>query len=252
MSFDPWTLGFQAVNVVVLVWLLQRFFWTPVAATITARQVAAATLLDDANAERSTAKTELAEVAKTRSGLAAEANALLADARKDAETARDAVLAKARSEAETLHDTAKAARVRAAETLKANAMTDAQDLALVVAGQLLARLGPASTDAAFLGWLVDGIAALSDADRKELAGGTLDVISATPQDSTAQDHITKAITAALGQSIALNFMTDPDLIAGHELHSPHFILRNSWAADLVRIKAALDPSAPDRGLSDAA
>lgn len=252
MSFDPWTLGFQAVNVLVLVWVLQRFFWKPVAATIAARQIAATTLLDDATADRSAAGAALAALADTRAGLVAEADALRSAARQDAETAHDAILAEARSEAEILHDTAKTARVRAAETLKASAVADAQGLALIIAGRLLARLPPGATDAAFLGWLVDGIAALSDAERTALAGAPLDVISATAQDSAAQDHITTAITAALGHPAALTFGTDPDLIAGHELHSPHFILRNSWAADLARIKAALDPSAPDRALSDAA
>jgi F-type H+-transporting ATPase subunit b len=252
MSFDPWTLGFQAVNVLVLVWLLQRFFWKPVAAAIAARQIAATTLLEQAEADRSAAKAALDALASTRAGLSADADALLAAARQDADTARDAVLAKARAEADSLHDTAKTARVRAAETLKASAMADAQGLALIVAGRLLARLPPAAIDAAFLGWLVDGIKALSAAEREALAGAPLDVISATPQDSGAQDDIAQAITAALGQPATLTFRTDPDLIAGHELHSPHFILRNSWAADLVRIKAALDPSALDSALSDAA
>jgi F-type H+-transporting ATPase subunit b len=252
MSFDPWTLGFQAVNVLVLVWLLQRFFWKPVAAAIAARQVAVATLLEDARADRSAAKAALDAISGTRAGLSAEADALLAAARQDADTARDAVLAAARAEADSLHDTAKAARVRAAETLKASALADAQGLALIVAGRLLARLPPAATDAAFLGWLVDGITALSDAEREALSGAPLDVISATAQDSAAQNQIAKAVTAAFGQPAALTFRSDPALIAGHELHSPHFILRNSWAADLVRIKAALDPSALDSALSDAA
>ena len=50
MSFDLWTLGFQAVNVLVLVWLLHRFFWKPVAGMIVTRQTAAATLLEEAEA----------------------------------------------------------------------------------------------------------------------------------------------------------------------------------------------------------
>jgi F0F1-type ATP synthase membrane subunit b/b' len=50
MTFDLWTLGFQAVNVLVLIWLLHRFFWKPVAAMIAARQAAAATLLEEAEA----------------------------------------------------------------------------------------------------------------------------------------------------------------------------------------------------------
>ena len=31
MTFDWWTLGLQTVNILILVWLLQRFFWTPIA-----------------------------------------------------------------------------------------------------------------------------------------------------------------------------------------------------------------------------
>jgi len=29
MTIDWWTLGIQTVNVVILIWLLERFFWRP-------------------------------------------------------------------------------------------------------------------------------------------------------------------------------------------------------------------------------
>lgn len=255
MSFDPWTLGFQAVNVLVLIWLLQRFFWKPVAATIAARQTAATTLLDEAKAKKTEAEAALAEVDATRAAMASERDSLLATAREEAQAARETVLQTAQAEADALQDTAKAARVRAAETLKASAIEDAQGLALTIAGRLVARLNGAATDAAFLGWLVDGIAALTEADRKALGDVALKLISASPQDSAAQDAIAKALATALGQPATLTFHSDPDLIAGHELHSPHFSLRNSWAADLARIKTALaspDAAADTKGLSDAA
>lgn len=129
-------------------------------------------------------------------------------------------------------------------------MEDAQALTLTIAGRLVARLDRTSTDAAFLGWLVQGLAALSDTERTALAGFDLEVISAAGQDSTAQARIADALTAAIGAPAKLTFRTDPALIAGHELQSPHFILRNSWAADLARIAATL--AGPDAGLSDAA
>jgi len=243
MTFDLWTLGFQAVNVLVLLWLLHRFFWKPVAAMIAARQTAAATLLDEAGATRAEADAALAEIAETRAGLAAEREAMLAKGRKDAETARDALLAEARAEVETLRDTAKAARVRAAETLKANSVDDAQALAVTIAGQLAARLDSAATDAAFLGWMVQGLAALPDAERAALAGAEMEVVSAVDQDAPAQGRISKAVASALGAPATLIFRTDPDLIAGHEVHAPHFSLRNSWQADLARIAAALGKDA---------
>jgi F-type H+-transporting ATPase subunit b len=249
MTFDFWTLGFQAVNVLVLVWLLHRFFWKPVAAMITERKAAAATLLEEAKAKRTEAEAARAEAANKLVGLAAERDAMLATARTDAEAARETLLAEARAEVEMLHDTAKAARVRAAGTLKANAMDEAQGLALTIAGQLMTRLDGPATDAAFLRWLVQGLGALTDADRTALAGAELEVVSAADQDSTAQGRIAKAIADALGAPAALTFRTDPSLIAGHELHSPHFSLRNSWRADLARIAAAL---AEKGDLSDAA
>jgi F-type H+-transporting ATPase subunit b len=249
MTFDLWTLGFQAVNVLVLIWLLHRFFWKPVAAMIAARQAAAATLLEEAEARKAEAETALAEIADTRAGLAAERDAMLATARKDAKIAGDSLLAEARSEVDTLHDTAKAARVRAAETLKSNAVDAAQGLALTIAGQLAARLDGPATDAAFLGWLVEGLAALPDGAQTALADAELEIVSATDQDSTAQDRIAKAISNVLGAPSSLTFRTDPALIAGHELHAPHFSLRNSWRADLARIAAALGEKGD---LSDAA
>lgn len=239
MTFDVWTLGFQAVNVLVLIWLLHRFFWKPVAAMIAARQATAATLLDEAEAKQAEAKAALAKIAATRAGLAAERDAMLAKARTDAEAARDALLTDARAEVETLHKSAKSARVRAAETLKASAIADAQGLAIIIAAQLVARLDGSATDAAFLRWLGEGLAALSDTERTALAGVELELVSAADQDSAAQGRIAKAITGALGAHAALTFRTDPALIAGHEIHSAHFSLRNSWQADLARIAVSL-------------
>ena len=157
MSFDLWTLGFQAVNVLVLVWLLHRFFWKPVAGMIVTRQTAAATLLEEA------------------------------------EAARDAVMETARTEAETLRGTAKAARIRAAETLKETALEEAQGLALIIAVKLLARLDSAVADAAFLRWLEEGLMALLEAERKALTGADIDVVSATELDSAAHKRIAAAI-----------------------------------------------------------
>ncbi|GGB55700.1 hypothetical protein GCM10011316_29710 [Roseibium aquae] len=249
MTFDLWTLGFQTANVLVLIWLLHRFFWKPVAALIADRQASAATLLDEAEAKRTEAEAALAEVAEARAGLAAERDAMLAIACKDTAAARESLLAEARAEVETLRDTAKTARVRAAETLKANAMTEAQGLALTIAAQLAARLDGPATDAAFLGWLVQGLRALTDAERTALAGVNLEVVSAADQDSAAQGRIADAIANVLGAHAALTFRTDRALIAGYEIHSAHFSLRNSWRADLDRIAAALGEKGD---LSDAA
>ncbi|MFZ2871513.1 MAG: F0F1 ATP synthase subunit alpha, partial [Zavarzinia sp.] len=77
MTIDWWTLGLQAVNVTVLIWLMARFFWRPLAAIIEARQTAAATILTEAEARRAEAAAEAAKIAEARAGIAAERDAIL-------------------------------------------------------------------------------------------------------------------------------------------------------------------------------
>ena len=55
MHLDPWTFALQIVNVLVLVWLLARFLFRPVAAIIAERRAAADALLAQAEAARAKA-----------------------------------------------------------------------------------------------------------------------------------------------------------------------------------------------------
>ena len=239
MSFDPWTLGFQAVNVLLLVWLLQRFFWTPVAAMIAQRQAQAAEVFDEAATKEAEVEAALDDIATTRAGMADEREALLAAARVEGEVAGKALLAAAKVEIEALHDTAKAARVRAAATLKETASHDAQTLAVTIAGLLLEH----HESEGFLAGLVRTLAALPGPERGALAGAQLEVVSATEVDTAAQARITKALGTVLETPPTLSFRTDRALIAGIELHGTHVTLRNSWRTDLERITQAMADAA---------
>src|SRR5271154_4826322 len=102
MTIDWWTLGIQTVNVVVLVWLLGRFFWRPVAAMIEQRRATAQRIVAEADAKRGEATAALAEIAQTRAGFAKEREAILAQAHEVAEKARATRLAEAEKEAQSL------------------------------------------------------------------------------------------------------------------------------------------------------
>ena len=120
MTIDWWTLGIQTVNVVILVWLLGRFFWRPVAAMIEQRRATAQRILAEAEAKRGLATAALAEIDQTRVGFAQEREAILAAAHKTADRARTARLEEAAKEAASLEATAKAAtEMKKAETEKA-------------------------------------------------------------------------------------------------------------------------------------
>jgi len=241
MTIDWWTLGIQTFNVVILVWLLGRFFWRPVAAMIEQRRSTAQTTLQEAEASQAEAKAALAEIAKTRAGFAAERDAILAAAQEDAAKAGQARLAEEATAAATREATAKAAIAQERADAEKAWANNAGILATDIAGRLAARLDGTAVRAAFLGWLVQGIRAQPEAVRQAAAveGAGLEATTATPLDPAEQDHCREAIGKALGGHPAITFKVDPGLIAGFELRGPHLAVGNSWRADLARIQKDL-------------
>ena len=237
MTIDWWTLGIQTVNVAILVWLLQRFFWRPVAAMIEQRRDATRRTMAEAEAAKLQATAALAEIEQTRAGFAKEREAILTAARAEAETTRIALLADARQQAASIAAAAKAATDQA-NAAAADAWTErSARLAVAIAGQLVARLDGTAVRAAFLDWLVQEITARSGTVMTN--GAALEVVSATALDPEEQERTRQRIVKALGGDPPIEFHTDPALIAGLELHSPHLLVSNSWRADLERVLAGL-------------
>ncbi|MEJ0047676.1 MAG: hypothetical protein WDN04_17290 [Rhodospirillales bacterium] len=237
MKIDWWTLGIQTINVAVLVWLLGRFFWRPMADMIAQRRAASQRMLDAAEASRAKAAAALADIERVRAGFAQEREAILAAAHDAAEQARTARLADAAKEAEALQANARA--TIAAERTAAEAAWAAQatQLAVNIAQRLAARLDGAAVRAAFLDWLVREIRALPEATRQ--AAAEAEAVSAGPLDPAEQEHARELIVAALGGKAAIGFATDPTLIAGLELRGPNLVVSNSWRADLAQIVAEI-------------
>lgn len=241
MTIDWWTLGIQTVNVVILVWLLQRFFWRPVAAIIEQRRTAARRILAEADDKRSAAQAVLAEVEHARAGIAEEREAVLKVAEQEAEQVRAKRLDDARAEADLLRAAAKSA-IEAERQAAEKAWSErASRLAVAIAERLASRLDGPAVRAAFLDWLLKEIHALPDPTRQAVAadGTTLEAVSATPLAPSDQERYRKLIGEAFGNDPTIAFETDPALIAGLELRGPHLLVRNSWRADLDRILAEL-------------
>ena len=241
MTIDWWTLGIQAVNVLILVWLLGRFFWRPVAAMIEQRRATAQQLLTEAEAKRSQAADALAEIERTRAGFDKERETIIAVARDAAEHARQELLASAAKEAAALSAAATSAIARQRDAAEKVWSERASQLAVEIAKRLLGRLDGPVVSEAFLGWLLQEIRMLPEPVRNAMTadGIVLDLISATPIDPADQERYGQAIGAAFGARPGITFKTDPALIGGLELRGPYLVVNNSWRADLTRIVAGL-------------
>jgi F0F1-type ATP synthase membrane subunit b/b' len=109
MTIDWWTLGIQTVNVIILIWLLGRFFWRPVAAMIEQRRATTQRILAEAEAERNQATAAFADIKRTRTGFTKERAAILAAAHEDAKRSRAALVEEAEKQVASLEAAARAA-----------------------------------------------------------------------------------------------------------------------------------------------
>jgi F-type H+-transporting ATPase subunit b len=241
MRFDWSTLLLQTINVLVLIWLLRRFLFRPVLEIIAARKDAAEKLLADAAAVRTQANAGAAAVADQEQKLAAESNRVLAEARVAAAAERSDLLERASREATQARDAAQAGLRREREQMRHELQAEAQRLAVTIAERLLTRVPARSLNAALLQSLDTWLTTLPLAELESLArpGETLEIVTAAPLDAENQAACTKMLGRHFGTAPPLHFTTDPSLLAGVELRSPHARLRNNWRADLDRIAQEL-------------
>ena len=237
MTIDWWTLGIQAVNVTILVWLLARFFWRPVAATIEQRRATAQQIMVEAETKLRQATDALAEIERTRAGFEKERETIIAAAHEAAEQGRISLLASAARAAAALQVSARTA-IENEQSAAEHAWAErANRLAVEIAERLVARLNGAAVSTAFLDWLLREIRNLPDPVRDAVAvnGVTLEAISATPIEPADQERYRTLIGNAFGVRPQISFKVDPALLAGLELHGPHLVINNSWRADLANI-----------------
>lgn len=238
MHLDGWTLLLQAVNFLVLVWLLRRFLYRPVLAVIAERQAATERVRTDADATRREAAALRSAAEAEKAGLAAERDRLLAAGRAQAAAERAALLDKARGEAEGLLAEGRARLAEERRQAEADLRGRVAALGTDVAARLLrasAGIGNGVTEG-FLEAACRSIAALPEPQRRALAGGDpvpVRLVTAAPLTVAAGERWQERLALALGRPVAAEFAEDPGLIAGVELHFPHTVLRHSWKQALA-------------------
>ncbi|HEY6927139.1 MAG TPA: hypothetical protein VI653_26920, partial [Steroidobacteraceae bacterium] len=102
MLIDWFTVVAQAVNFLVLVWLLKRLLYRPVLGAIDAREKKIAARLADATQREAQARTEREEYQHRNETLAQEREALLRKASDAADAERQLLLEQARQDAQSL------------------------------------------------------------------------------------------------------------------------------------------------------
>jgi F-type H+-transporting ATPase subunit b len=242
MHLDWWTLALQIVNFAVLVWLLNRFLYSPVLRMIEARKAEVQRQYDDAKSIEDKARAHLASIEAERAGIEAEREAALKGAAAQAQEAAEARRAQAEREAQALLDGARKTLATERERALEEARRIALELGAEFARRLLAEVPLELRAEAWLERIEQHLKALRQQELAalagQLAGGAhLTVVTASPLPPATIETWRNRLRCRLGDDVTIGFDVDPELIAGAELHFPTAVLRFSWQSALAAARA---------------
>jgi F-type H+-transporting ATPase subunit b len=246
MLIDWFTVGAQAVNFLILVWLMKRFLYKPILNAIDAREKKVAAELADADAKRAEALKERDQFKQKNDDFDRQRLELMNKAQDDAKAEREKLLEEARQAAEQLRMKSKERFAIDAENLKQSISHRTQQEVFAIARKTLSDLASASLEEQVTATFIRRISEMDSSARASLvasltSGITSSSISGSATGSTSASvsvfgstssptvrsafelspEQRAAIEAALNQALSLhlqlNFQTAPELISGIEL-----------------------------------
>jgi F-type H+-transporting ATPase subunit b len=220
---DWFTLVAQIINFLLLAYLLKRFLYGPILATMHEREQRVVSRLQEADQLRAVADQSLQSYQRQQAELEQRRAALLADARREADAQREALISAARADAEALKAKWQAALERDEAAFLGTLRQRGATQVVEVARRALGDLAGAELEQRIVTIFLERMAQLDPAERADL-GRILAQTSATaamrcafPLAETQRQQIGQALRDLLDVDVALTVEAAPDLICGISL-----------------------------------
>lgn len=223
MLIDWFTVGAQALNFLILVWLLKRFLYKPILNAVDAREKLIAGKLTDAAAKEAEAQKERDAFQQKNEAFDRQRADLMAKAADEANAERQRLLDDARKAADALSAKRSEALGSDARNLNQALRRRTQQEVFSIARKALTDLSGASLEQRMGEVFIGRLQALDSKTKDGLAkalGATAEpalVRSAFDLPAAQQAAIQKALNETFSRDVPLHFETAPDLVGGIEL-----------------------------------
>lgn len=223
MLIDWFTVGAQALNFVILAWLLKRYLYKPILRAIDAREKRIAGELADAKAKKAEAQSEYDEFRRNNAAFEQHRAELMSKAVEDAKIKRQWLIDSAWKDSEAMRAKLQEALRNEQRTLCREIASRAQQEVFAIARKALADLADASLEERMADVFIRRLRQLSDVDKKALVSAPTAssrpalLRSAFDLPPPQRAAIDAAVKEALGAETELQFETAPDLVGGVEL-----------------------------------
>jgi len=253
MLIDWFTVGAQALNFIILVWLLKRFLYKPILNAVAAREQRIAAELADADAKRADAKHERDEFENKIAQFDQQRSALLSKATEEARTERQRLLDEAREAADSFTVKRQQALRREAEELHQALRVRTQAEVFAIARKALRDLSTSTLEERICEVFIQRLRTL-DGTSKAALGEALGsasepaiVRSAFDLPASLRAEIQKSLNETFSADVHLRFEITPDLIGGIELTKNGQKIAWSIADYLAALEQGVDAMLQGKG-----
>jgi F-type H+-transporting ATPase subunit b len=223
MLIDWFTVGAQALNFIILVWLLKRFLYKPVLAAIDARETRIAAQLADAAAKQAEADTARTTFDQNNQTFDRQRADLMQKATDEVAAERQRLLDAARQAADDLAATRRHALDSEMVTLGASIQRRAGQQVFAIARKALTDLAATGLEAAMVDVFTRRLQAMEPAASADFGTALTQakdpavVHSAFDLPEAQRSAVKQALDTTFAADIAIRFQTAPDLVSGIEL-----------------------------------
>jgi F-type H+-transporting ATPase subunit b len=225
MLIDWFTVGAQALNFLILVWLMKRFLYKPILNAIDTREKRIAKELADADAKKAEAQKERDEFQKKNEEFDQQRAALLTKATDEAKAERQRLLDEARKAADALSAKRQESLINDAQNLNQAISRLTQKEVFSITRKALTDLATVSLEER-MGEVFNRRLRELDDKAKTVLGDALKknpepalVRSAFDLPAEQRAAIQNALNETFSAEIHIRFETSPDLVSGIELSS---------------------------------
>jgi F-type H+-transporting ATPase subunit b len=225
MLIDWFTVGAQALNFLILVWLMKRFLYQPILHAIDAREKRIAAELADADAKRTEAEQERARFEKKNEEFDRQRAGVLRQVADEAEAERGRLLGEGRQAAETWRAKRQEALRSEARSLTEAISRRAGAEVFAIARKTLTDLAGTTLEERMSEMFTRRLRALRDAAKQGLvpalsaSSAPAIVRSAYELSSEQRAAIRQALDECVSHEVDVQFEIAPELVSGIELTS---------------------------------
>ena len=252
MLIDWFTVVAQALNFLILVWLLKRFLYKPILDAIDAREKRIATELADADAKKAEARQGRDEFKRKNEEFEQQRAALLNKAEDEATAERQQLLDEARKESNTLRTKWQEALRSEHQSLSEELGRRTREEVFAIARKTLTELATTSLEEQMTDVFIRRLRELSSVEKDRLKG-TFEAASAPAIVRSAFDlpaaqrgAVQNVVKEVLAIKTQVQFETAPDLLSGIELTANGHKVAWSIGDYLASLKKSVDDLLKER------